>query len=156
MNSIPSRRMMTELSFLFPGFYRGRFQPTLWARRIALKNFRRPRGIVVTIFRTPYVLDRDSPNARSRRARRSAAGSWSGQSGSNRRHSAWEADVLPLNYARTAAILTNPEGADKGQRSGANERRSRSDSNSASHDAAEVSPAIARVRNDSTAFFLIR
>ncbi len=26
--------------------------------------------------------------------------SWSGRSGSNRRHSAWEADVLPLNYAR--------------------------------------------------------
>src|SRR5665213_183777 len=25
---------------------------------------------------------------------------WSGRSGSNRRHSAWEADVLPLNYAR--------------------------------------------------------
>ncbi len=27
---------------------------------------------------------------------------WSGRSGSNRRHSAWEADVLPLNYARAA------------------------------------------------------
>ena len=25
---------------------------------------------------------------------------WSGRAGSNRRHSAWEADVLPLNYAR--------------------------------------------------------
>jgi hypothetical protein len=27
-------------------------------------------------------------------------GSWSGRPGSNRRHSAWEADVLPLNYSR--------------------------------------------------------
>ena len=27
---------------------------------------------------------------------------WSGRSGSNRRHSAWEADVLPLNYARVS------------------------------------------------------
>jgi hypothetical protein len=26
--------------------------------------------------------------------------SWSGRPGSNRRHSAWEADVLPLNYSR--------------------------------------------------------
>ncbi len=25
---------------------------------------------------------------------------WSGRPGSNRRHSAWEADVLPLNYSR--------------------------------------------------------
>lgn len=30
---------------------------------------------------------------------------WSGRSGSNRRHSAWEADVLPLNYARNAFDL---------------------------------------------------
>src|SRR6478735_9274367 len=29
---------------------------------------------------------------------------WSGRSGSNRRHSAWEADVLPLNYARGSQI----------------------------------------------------
>ena len=28
---------------------------------------------------------------------------WSGRSESNRRHSAWEADVLPLNYALDAA-----------------------------------------------------
>lgn len=28
------------------------------------------------------------------------SGSWSGRPGSNRRHSAWEADVLPLNYSR--------------------------------------------------------
>ena len=27
---------------------------------------------------------------------------WSGRPGSNRRHSAWEADVLPLNYSRRA------------------------------------------------------
>src|ERR1700722_7865288 len=27
---------------------------------------------------------------------------WSGRPGSNRRHSAWEADVLPLNYSRPA------------------------------------------------------
>ena len=27
--------------------------------------------------------------------------SWSGRPGSNRRHSAWEADVLPLNYSRS-------------------------------------------------------
>ncbi len=26
---------------------------------------------------------------------------WSGRPGSNRRHSAWEADVLPLNYSRS-------------------------------------------------------
>ena len=31
---------------------------------------------------------------------------WSGQPGSNRRHPAWEAGVLPLNYARTERILT--------------------------------------------------
>jgi enamine deaminase RidA (YjgF/YER057c/UK114 family) len=31
--------------------------------------------------------------------------SWSGRPGSNRRHSAWEADVLPLNYSRS---LTAP------------------------------------------------
>ena len=30
-------------------------------------------------------------------------GSWSGRWGSNPRHSAWEADVLPLNYARPPA-----------------------------------------------------
>ncbi len=27
---------------------------------------------------------------------------WSGRPGSNRRHSAWEADVLPLNYSRSS------------------------------------------------------
>src|ERR1043165_2078665 len=32
---------------------------------------------------------------------------WSGRSGSNRRHSAWEADVLPLNYARVVARIAN-------------------------------------------------
>ena len=31
---------------------------------------------------------------------RSANQIWSGRPGSNRRHSAWEADVLPLNYSR--------------------------------------------------------
>lgn len=30
--------------------------------------------------------------------------SWSGRPGSNRRHSAWEADVLPLNYSRPRAF----------------------------------------------------
>jgi hypothetical protein len=29
---------------------------------------------------------------------------WSGRPGSNRRHSAWEADVLPLNYSRREVI----------------------------------------------------
>src|ERR1700674_743235 len=29
---------------------------------------------------------------------------WSGRSGSNRRHTAWEAVVLPLNYARKVLI----------------------------------------------------
>jgi hypothetical protein len=29
---------------------------------------------------------------------------WSGRPGSNRRHSAWEADVLPLNYSRNLFI----------------------------------------------------
>src|SRR5215813_4274901 len=30
--------------------------------------------------------------------------SWSGRPGSNRRHSAWEADVLPLNYSRSMRL----------------------------------------------------
>ena len=30
---------------------------------------------------------------------------WSGRRDSNPRHSAWEADALPLNYSRTASIL---------------------------------------------------
>ena len=29
---------------------------------------------------------------------------WSGRPGSNRRHSAWEADVLPLNYSRRVGM----------------------------------------------------
>ncbi len=33
---------------------------------------------------------------------------WSGRSGSNRRHSAWEADVLPLNYARISRLDMPP------------------------------------------------
>ena len=32
----------------------------------------------------------------------------SGRTDSNRRHSAWEADVLPLNYARTQRRLPQP------------------------------------------------
>lgn len=32
--------------------------------------------------------------------RRQRCRDWSGRPGSNRRHSAWEADVLPLNYSR--------------------------------------------------------
>src|SRR3954466_3930406 len=36
------------------------------------------------------------PVKRTERPRKS----WSGRPGSNRRHSAWEADVLPLNYSR--------------------------------------------------------
>src|ERR1700756_4448596 len=32
------------------------------------------------------------------------AQSWSGRPGSNRRHSAWEADVLPLNYSRNLFV----------------------------------------------------
>jgi hypothetical protein len=35
---------------------------------------------------------------------------WSGRSGSNRRHSAWEADVLPLNYARNGGQDSEGEG----------------------------------------------
>jgi hypothetical protein len=35
-----------------------------------------------------------------RMPRRPARAAWSGRPGSNRRHSAWEADVLPLNYSR--------------------------------------------------------
>src|SRR5208282_1031218 len=31
---------------------------------------------------------------------------WSGRPGSNRRHSAWEADVLPLNYSRPLTSIT--------------------------------------------------
>ena len=31
---------------------------------------------------------------------------WSGRPGSNRRHSAWEADVLPLNYSRPLESIT--------------------------------------------------
>ena len=31
---------------------------------------------------------------------------WSGRSGSNRRRSAWEADILPLNYARDATYAS--------------------------------------------------
>src|SRR5690606_22490289 len=37
--------------------------------------------------------------------------SWSGCSGSNRRHSAWEADVLPLNYTR----VPGPERTQRGR-----------------------------------------
>ena len=33
------------------------------------------------------------------------AKNWSGQGESNPRHSAWEADVLPLNYARAGTLL---------------------------------------------------
>lgn len=33
---------------------------------------------------------------------------WSGRGESNPRHSAWEADVLPLNYARVARIIYPP------------------------------------------------
>src|SRR5690606_11927847 len=33
------------------------------------------------------------------------ADGWSGRWGSNPRHSAWEADVLPLNYARSAHLI---------------------------------------------------
>ena len=36
---------------------------------------------------------------------------WSGRSGSNRRHSAWEADVLPLNYARMPFTLAKQRAA---------------------------------------------
>ena len=36
---------------------------------------------------------------------------WSGRSGSNRRHSAWEADVLPLNYARAVLLIAPGAGA---------------------------------------------
>jgi hypothetical protein len=32
---------------------------------------------------------------------------WSGRPGSNRRHSAWEADVLPLNYSRNLFAVNN-------------------------------------------------
>ena len=32
---------------------------------------------------------------------------WSGRPGSNRRHSAWEADVLPLNYSRNLFSYNN-------------------------------------------------
>src|SRR5438132_289640 len=39
---------------------------------------------------------------------------WSGRSGSNRRHSAWEADVLPLNYARS--VRDNSEGGGRRKR----------------------------------------
>ena len=31
---------------------------------------------------------------------------WSGRPGSNRRHSAWEADVLPLNYSRNLFTIS--------------------------------------------------
>jgi hypothetical protein len=34
---------------------------------------------------------------------------WSGRPGSNRRHSAWEADVLPLNYSRTSESIAYNE-----------------------------------------------
>src|ERR1035438_7797760 len=33
---------------------------------------------------------------------------WSGRPGSNRRHSAWEADVLPLNYSRPDESIALP------------------------------------------------
>ena len=38
---------------------------------------------------------------------------WSGKRGSNPRHSAWEADALPLNYSRIFnfnSILSQPRG----------------------------------------------
>ena len=34
---------------------------------------------------------------------------WSGRPGSNRRHSAWEADVLPLNYSRPRQNCGTPK-----------------------------------------------
>ena len=34
---------------------------------------------------------------------------WSGRPGSNRRHSAWEADVLPLNYSRLSTPTSTEE-----------------------------------------------
>ena len=43
---------------------------------------------------------RPSPNIRSGEIDEALRGPWSGRRESNSRHSAWEADVLPLNYAR--------------------------------------------------------
>ena len=54
------------------------------------------------------ILDDKEPTNYSRQTageRISREDLWSGRPGSNRRHSAWEADVLPLNYSRFSAIL---------------------------------------------------
>jgi hypothetical protein len=53
----------------------------------------------------PFVSDRSDGQERkiSRRTEPRAgemSGGWSGRRESNPRHSAWEADVLPLNYGR--------------------------------------------------------
>ena len=45
-------------------------------------------------------LDRAQARYGHPKGRRAVRRHWSGRPGSNRRHSAWEADVLPLNYAR--------------------------------------------------------
>src|SRR3954469_16899576 len=41
-------------------------------------------------------------------------GNWSGRRESNPRHTAWEAVVLPLNYARDARTITKPPPAGQG------------------------------------------
>src|SRR5690606_15308900 len=50
--------------------------------------------------------------------------SWSGRSGSNRRHSAWEADVLPLNYARAGMACSTCRPPAKSRGCGAGEMAS--------------------------------
>ena len=45
-------------------------------------------------------LDRAQARYGHPKGRQAVRRHWSGRPGSNRRHSAWEADVLPLNYAR--------------------------------------------------------
>ena len=64
-----------------------------------------------------FAIDDEGPAHRGRSRIRDArcagnvarAERWSGRSGSNRRHSAWEADVLPLNYARISNDLERPD-----------------------------------------------
>ena len=62
-------------------------------------------AVILTDPRRGAVSNWYLKNRSERRNRPKCLKRWSGRSGSNRRHSAWEADVLPLNYARRFLIL---------------------------------------------------
>jgi hypothetical protein len=55
--------------------------------------------------KTLHMIGDEATSLADRFASRYGESDWSGRWESNPRHSAWEADVLPLNYAR--ALLRN-------------------------------------------------